>query len=819
MSIRLKITLLVILTFIAIASIGGYAVMQSRHGAAEVKAVTEGEVPSALASADLVSQLKDVQIASMVLLSATDQQQTAEARDSLVSRQKLLKEALALQQKGASTDAQRGLVDQANESLGNYFDAIDETIKQKASGKNELAQAAFFGNVVQYQAELEKIVETLRIEKNRRKDTAIDTLNANLATTTTTISGATIFTVLLLTASGVLLYRQIASPIARMQATMTDIATNQDFTRRVPVDRMDEVGRSIIAFNGMLERIQESSAQLRQKNADIQAMLQHIPQGILTIIEGGKIHAQYSAYMETLFETSEIAGRDVMEFIFAGATLGADTLSQVEAAIGACIGEDVMNFTFNEHLMVGEIEKTLADGTIKILDLSWSPISDDAGIVTRLMLCIRDVTELRQLAAEASEQKRELEIIGEILAVNQEKFHEFAAGAQQFVEENAAIIARNTEANGFSVNKLFRNMHTIKGNARTYGLLHLANVVHAAEQTYDELRKPENALQWNHATLANELNAVKTLLERYIKINEVSLGRKGPGRRDGSDHYLMIDKRQIQDSLHRLESVNTANLHELVAVRDAVRKTLRLLGTEPIAEILSGVVQSLPALARDLGKVQPIVCIDDGGYVIASQAGGLLKNVFMHLIRNTVDHGIEAPEERLGNGKPAAGTIDLRMCVEAGLLHIALSDDGRGLALHRIRALAVERNLQGSDAAMSDEEIAMHIFRAGFSTAERITDVSGRGVGLDAVRDFIERESGRIAIHFTDDAVGADFRRFCVTVSLPESLAVPLNGDYSAFVAANQDVGAISTASSAPAPHQSQNDNVAAIGDGDAEVA
>jgi len=819
MSIRLKITLLVILTFIAIASIGGYAVMQSRHGAAEVKAVTEGEVPSALASADLVSQLKDVQIASMLLLSATDQQQTAEARDNLVSRQKLLKDALALQQKGASTDAQRGLVDQANESLGNYFDAIDETIKQKAAGKNELAQAAFFGNVVQYQAELEKIVETLRIEKNRRKDTAIDTLNANLATTTTTISGATIFTVLLLTAAGILLYRQIASPIARMQATMTDIATNQDFTRRVPVDRMDEVGRSIIAFNGMLERIQESSAQLRQKNADIQAMLQHIPQGILTIVEGGKIHAQYSAYLETLFDTREIAGRDVMEFIFAGATLGADTLSQVEAAIGACIGEDVMNFTFNEHLMIGEIEKTLADGTIKILDLSWSPISDDAAIVTRLMLCIRDVTELRQLAAEANEQKRELEIIGEILAVDQEKFHEFTAGAQQFVEENAAIIARNTGANGFSVNKLFRNMHTIKGNARTYGLLHLANVVHEAEQTYDELHKPENALQWNQATLADELNGVKALLDRYVKINEVSLGRKGPGRRDGSDRYLMIDKKQIQDSLHRLESVNTANLHELVAVRDAVRKTLRLLGTETIAEILSGVVQSLPALARDLGKAQPILCIDDGGYVIASQASGLLKNVFMHLIRNAVDHGIEAPDERLENGKPAAGTIDLRMRVEAGLLHIDLSDDGRGLALQRIRALAIERNLHGGADALDDDEVALLIFRAGFSTAESITDVSGRGVGLDAVRDFIERENGRIAISFTDEAVGANFRRFRITVSLPESLAVPVSGDYSAFVAANQDVGAISSVTNAPAPYQSQNDTATAIGDGDAEVA
>src|SRR5690606_33276594 len=252
--------------------------------------------------------------------------------------------------------------------------------------------------------------------------------------------------VALLTLIGVLLYRQIAGPISRMQSMMSEIASSQDFTRRLPVQRMDEVGHSIVAFNGMIEKIQLASSQLKQKTADMQAMLQNIPQGILTIVEGNRVHPEYSTFLETLFETSDIAGRDMMDLVFSGTDLGADTLAQIEAIGGACIGEDVMNFTFNEHLMIGEVVRTMADGRSRILDLSWSPITDENDIIVSLMLCVRDVTELRELTAEANEQRRELEMIGEILAVSAGKFTEFIVSARRFLSENEQIIHQNPEA-------------------------------------------------------------------------------------------------------------------------------------------------------------------------------------------------------------------------------------------------------------------------------------------------------------------------------------------------------------------------------------
>ena len=286
MTIRLRITLLVILTFIAIAGIGGYAMIQSRDSAVEVKSVTEGVMPSVLASSDLMGQLKDVQLAAMVMVTESDNQLVTQENEKLAEKKAALEKALEMQAQHADGVAQRGLIEQARESLDNYFGAIDNTAKFKLAGKNEIAQAQFFGGVMQYQTELEGIVNTLRIEKNRFKDTAITSLNSKLSSTTATISIVTAVAVVLLAGIGFLLYRQITGPISRMSSMMGEIATSQDFTRRLPVQRMDEVGHSIVAFNGMVEKIEEASAQVRQKTADMQAMLQNIPQGILTIVDG-----------------------------------------------------------------------------------------------------------------------------------------------------------------------------------------------------------------------------------------------------------------------------------------------------------------------------------------------------------------------------------------------------------------------------------------------------------------------------------------------------------------------------------------------------
>ena len=485
MSIRQRIALLIVLAFLALSFIGGFAVLRSRDNATDVKTVTEGVVPSAIDSVRLMTQLKDVHIAALAMVSANDPATAEQTQSDLVKRRNELRTALQAQLGKADSRSQKGLVEQAEAGLQNYFEAIEQTATFKKQGKQALAEATMAATVDQYLREQGEIMQTLQVEKTRSKDDAITSLNDSLGRTTATLGMVTFLAVAGLCAVGVLLYRQVIHPIGGMERKMTAIATSQDFTQRMDVGRSDEIGRSMVAFNTMIAKIQESTELVRQKTADIHAMLHYVPQGILTLQPGGLIHPEFSDHLKAILERADLAGKDVMDIVFEGSDLGDDGRSQVQTAISACLGEDEMNFEFNAHLLPTEITQTLPDGRTKILDLNWSPIVDDTGTTQRLLLCLRDVTEQRALARAADAQKRELSIIGEILAVRHEKFHEFIDGAQHFLAENRALISAMADCTGQAdrdaVGLLYRNMHTIKGNARTHGLLNLTNVVHRAE--------------------------------------------------------------------------------------------------------------------------------------------------------------------------------------------------------------------------------------------------------------------------------------------------------------------------------------------------
>ena len=520
--------------------------------------------------------------------------------------------------------------------------------------------------------------------------------------------------------------------------------------------------------------VNERTEQLREKSQDIQSMLENLPQGVLTVTASNEVHPEYSAYLETILETKDIAGKNLMSLLFSNSSLGSDALSSVEAAAASCVGEDVMNFEFNSHLMVTEFDKTLHDGRVKSLALSWSPICNADDTVDKLMICVRDVTDLKRLEQEASEQKRELDIIGQILPVTQEKFSDFIEGSRRFIVENRQLIEQTSSKDQDVVALLFRNMHTIKGNARTYAFIHLTNLVHEAEQAYDQLRKDPDAV-WDAPALLHTLDSVEAMVEEYARINDNVLGRKGPGRRGSVEKYALVDREHLADSLDLLSSVNLDDAAALRSALQQVKLTLSQVGTERLEGVLAGQLDSLPSLARELGKEPPVIRLQDHQVVVQNQIAPLLKNLFTHLLRNAMDHGLEPAAERLAAGKPAAGRIDIEMKLDVGGLRIRLHDDGRGLALARIRSRAVEQGLLSAEDARSDEAVAQAIFLSGFSTAEQVTEVSGRGVGMDAVRGFLQREGGDVHIHFRDTHAGADFRAFELVVSLPARFGTQLD--------------------------------------------
>jgi two-component system chemotaxis sensor kinase CheA len=138
----------------------------------------------------------------------------------------------------------------------------------------------------------------------------------------------------------------------------------------------------------------------------------------------------------------------------------------------------------------------------------------------------------------------------------------------------------------------------------------------------------------------------------------------------------------------------------------------------------------------------------------------------VHLVRNSIDHGIESPDKRAAAGKPASGTVHLDACHRGGNIAVEVSDDGGGLDKDRILAKARDRGLIGPNDVLTDEQVYDLIFLPGFSTAEKTTDVSGRGVGMDVVRRNIKELGGKIELR-------SDYGKGSKTIiTLPLTLAI-----------------------------------------------
>ena len=159
----------------------------------------------------------------------------------------------------------------------------------------------------------------------------------------------------------------------------------------------------------------------------------------------------------------------------------------------------------------------------------------------------------------------------------------------------------------------------------------------------------------------------------------------------------MVPNEHIQQVLERLANVDVGDISAMNEVLKRVHESLSLIGTENMAGVLAGVLDSLPSLAQELGKEPPHTSIKDNGIVIKNQAADLIRNVFMHLYRNSLDHGIETAEKRIAQGKPAAGHIQLEILMQESRVQFKLRDDGRGLALGFIKRKAIEQGLIHSE--------------------------------------------------------------------------------------------------------------------------
>lgn len=231
---------------------------------------------------------------------------------------------------------------------------------------------------------------------------------------------------------------------------------------------------------------------------------------------------------------------------------------------------------------------------------------------------------------------------------------------------------------------------------------------------------------------------------------------------------LVIDRGRLQSiSTEVNHSELTETVERMSRVMGDLQNIVLTMRMVPVETVFNRFPKMVRSLSRDLHKkinLEIIGAETELDRTVIDEIGDPL----VHLIRNSLDHGIESPEARVAKGKPEEGTVILRAYHSGNYVFIEIEDDGAGINRDKVLKKAIDKGIVTKDAALrlSDKEINELILASGFSTADQISDISGRGVGLDVVKSTIESLGGSISIESTQD-VGSIF-----SIQLPLTLSI-----------------------------------------------
>ena len=227
-------------------------------------------------------------------------------------------------------------------------------------------------------------------------------------------------------------------------------------------------------------------------------------------------------------------------------------------------------------------------------------------------------------------------------------------------------------------------------------------------------------------------------------------------------HSMVAQDETVRDGRHQDLARKTSQVGKIVRELQDLSMSLRMVPLKPAFQKVARLVRDLAAKG---GKRVVLVTHGEDTEIDRNMVD-VIRDPLVHMVRNAVDHGVETPRERLADGKAEEGTVTLSAHHSGGSVIVELRDDGRGLNKQRILDKAIRLGLVESGTGMSDSEIYNLIFRPGFSTAEKVTEVSGRGVGMDVVRRNIEMLRGRVDIS-SEPGKGC-----CFKLVLPLTMAI-----------------------------------------------
>lgn len=523
-----------------------------------------------------------------------------------------------------------------------------------------------------------------------------------------------------------------------IEVTLFSIATslklNQQFAQQLALNAQ--------LYANMEENVKERTLQLAEKSRDMRAILTNIKLGILTVKADLRIDSEYSRHAESIFHSDKLSDRPLLEVLFEGAQISNDLYDQIRSALEFSLQQDIVGFSANQGVLVHELTRLDKNGHTQYLELDWEPIVSDSEIVEKIIVTVRDVSEMRIMKETTEKNRRELDLLNQLLQVGSERFRNFSDNAKTILTKTQNLVTAMQVGAVEPLQEAFRYLHTIKGNARVLGLLELTELVHAAENSLDRLRSSLGNFEYDREECLATIVKLFAGFAAYQRVYQDRLLNFTKDPQHQGEHESL---EQIRAKLADWHIRNPQIAQELQIILERNTKV-------PLKNLLEPLSANAAVLARELGKEIPKIHLQGGAILLDSQMESLLTNVFGHLFSNALNHGIEIPEKRLLSGKDPQGHIHIEALEQKHQLEFIFFDDGHGLNLDKVKSKAVDAKLIGAGESSADHDIALFIFRSGFSTAEQLTQSAGRGVGMDAIKAMILSVGGQLELKLDPDS-------------------------------------------------------------------
>lgn len=462
--------------------------------------------------------------------------------------------------------------------------------------------------------------------------------------------------------------------------------------------------------------VEERTAEIRKLNTLMTALLDSLGQGFFAFDRDGLCHDFSSKACDTVLE-GRPNGRPVWDVL----KLPPNKVEGFKKWLFTLFADML---PFEDLAPLGP--PSFPHGEGRHIKLEYFPLTGEAGM-EGVVVVASDITNLVEAQREAETEREHARLILNLLNKKQQ-LARFVRETQSFLRDLEANLA--VDPGAWSVDAIFRALHTIKGGAATYNVAATAKAAHEAENmlsAFKESPMPDHA----DALLARS-REVRASFDGFLEETQRLLGPSA----FSEERFVEMPLSELQVLCSRLEHWTKGG--------DLARNLKAKYVFEPVARTFEAFNEVLGKVAESEGKkVDPLI-LKGGELAVFPDVYAGLFSTFVHAFRNAVDHGIETPAVRLERGKPEAGRIEVSFARDGGRFRIIVTDDGHGIDPAKIRARLAKN---GRDASgESDEQVIQHVFDSSFSTRDMVTETSGRGVGMDAIRSAAEELGGTCVV-------------------------------------------------------------------------